>query len=104
MAAAYSQTGFLSDLQRTIRLAEEAAAVTPADHPHRALHIAQLAAHWTDFCRRTGAVEHLGTAIGYWREAVDAAEEGNPERGVYRRGLAVCLERKVAGIADPGSQ
>lgn len=95
MAAAYSQTGFLSDLQRTIRLAEEAAAATPADHPHRASHIARLAEHWTDFYRRTGAVEYLDMAIGYWRDAVGAAEEDDPERAVYSRGLAVCVDRRV---------
>lgn len=54
MAAAYLETGLLSDLQRTIRLAEEAVEATPADHPHSARHIAQLAAYLTEFYRRMG--------------------------------------------------
>lgn len=95
MAAAYAQSFLLSDMHRTIRLAEEAAAATPEDHPHRALHIARLAAYWSKFYSRTGAVEHLDTAIGYWRDAVGAAEEGDPQRGVYSWGLAVCVRRKV---------
>lgn len=69
MAAAYLETGFLSDLQRAIRLAEEANAATPTDHPHCARHLALLAGFWVEFRRRMRA----GASVGA-EEKIDTAK------------------------------
>ncbi|KAL0632798.1 hypothetical protein Q9L58_008314 [Maublancomyces gigas] len=96
MAAGYAETGFLSDLQRAIRLAVEAAEATPANHPHCARHIAHVAGHWKEFYNRTGAVEHLDRAVAYLRVALAVAMEEDPERRVYSRTLTCCVAIKSA--------
>lgn len=96
MAAAYAETGYLSDLQRAIRLAVEAAQSTPANHPHCARHIAHVAGHWKEFYHRTGAVEHLERAIAYLRAALAVATAEDPERRVYSRTLTCCVAIKSA--------
>lgn len=95
MAVAYAETGLLSDLPRAIRLADEAVAATPIDHHHRARHIANLAAQWTEFYRRMGAVKILDTATAFWKEALAVAADEDADGGEYRRGLAWCMDSKA---------
>lgn len=94
MAAAYEQTGYLSDLQRAIRLAEEAAAATPADHPHSGRHLAHLAGHWKAFHDRTGALEDLQKSIQYAKATIAAAPDSDPARFLYINNLACCMNIK----------
>lgn len=101
MAAAYVQTGLFSDLQRAIRLAEEAAVVTPADHPHAARHLAHLAGHWKDWHDRTGALRDLEKCIQYSRAALARAQDSDLARPVYISNLACCMSIKFGQTAAP---
>jgi tetratricopeptide (TPR) repeat protein len=99
----FSFEGSLTDLDKTIRLARQAADMTPEDHPDRAWRLYDLRIRLNARYSRTGALADLEEGIQLVRQIVEITSKDHPYRVGLLNGLANRLSdryQRTGAIAD----
>ncbi|QHY98253.1 CHAT domain protein [Streptomyces sp. S4.7] len=89
-----------SDLDKTINSLQTVIRDLPADHPDRAVHLANLGASLSIRFGRTRDVADLDSAVSATQAAVDAMLASHPDRAKCLSNLAVMLQARFKQAGD----